>query len=226
MPRIQPVYIAFEGGEGSGKSTQARILAQKIGATFTFEPGGTETGLRLREILLSPDTPDLDSSTELLLMAADRHQHIAEVVDPNIKAGKSVVTDRSFISSLAYQGAARGFGVESVLDINLRLQRLTLPDLVFLMVPPTTEELRRRMESKGRLDKIETTGDGFHAKVAEAFGQMAHTLAADSRTEGIKVVEVPQVLNGQVMSVDEVSNLVDQGLNSYLTESHIQLPSQ
>lgn len=106
--RPEWLYIAFEGGEGSGKSTQAERLASRLGAVLTREPGGTAIGGRLRELLLDPSTEDLDARAETLLMAADRAQHRAEVVAPTLASGRHVVSDRSVYSSLAYQGAGEG----------------------------------------------------------------------------------------------------------------------
>ena len=104
-------FVVFEGGEGSGKSTQARLLAERWGALLTFEPGATELGARLRKILLDPATTDLDPRAEALLMAADRAHHVATTIRPALLRGRDVVCDRYVGSSLAYQGYARGLGV-------------------------------------------------------------------------------------------------------------------
>ena len=100
--------IVFEGGEASGKSTQAARLAADLGAVLTREPGGTGLGKRIREIVLDPGVPLVAPLTEALLMAADRAQHVAEVIEPALSAGHDVVTDRYIPSSLAYQGYGRG----------------------------------------------------------------------------------------------------------------------
>ena len=112
------MLIAFEGGEGTGKSTQARLLAKRIGegAVATREPGGTAVGVAIRSLLLEaePGPAGLDPRAEALLMAADRAQHVAEVIAPALAAGRVVVTDRYIGSSLAYQGHGRGLGVDAV----------------------------------------------------------------------------------------------------------------
>src|SRR5256714_4085162 len=100
------MLVAFEGGEGSGKSTQARILAERLGAVLTHEPGATATGARIREVLLDPEAT-IDARTEALLMAADRAQHLAEIIGPALAKSEHVVTDRYLYSSLAYQSFAR-----------------------------------------------------------------------------------------------------------------------
>ena len=108
------LFVAFEGCDASGKSTQARILAERIDALLTREPGDTPAGGRIRALLLdhSPEGASLDVRTETLLMAADRAQHVAEVIEPALAAGRSVVTDRFTASSLAYQGYGRGQDVD------------------------------------------------------------------------------------------------------------------
>ena len=114
----QPVYIAFEGPEACGKSTQAQRLAESIGAVLTRETGGTDIGAQLRSILHNVDTIGLDDHAETLIVAADRAQHLAEVVRPALKRGEHVVSDRSVYSSLAYQGYGRGLPVDDVRRIN------------------------------------------------------------------------------------------------------------
>ena len=161
-------FVVFEGGEGSGKSTQARRLAERWGALFTFEPGGTEVGQRLREILLSPDMEDLDPRAEALLMAADRAHHVATTIRPALNRGKDVVCDRFVGSSLAYQGHARGLGIEEVRSMSAFATDGLLPDLVLLMVVPP-EEAGARLAAAGKPDRLEAAGDEFHRKVAEAY---------------------------------------------------------
>ena len=123
------LYIALEGGEGSGKSSQAKALARKLDAVLTREPGGTPLGVELRKLLLSPDLPSVSARAEALMMAADRAEHMAVVVEPALAAGRHVVSDRSVYSSLAYQGGARALGVEAVLAMNEFALNGRLPDV-------------------------------------------------------------------------------------------------
>jgi dTMP kinase len=126
-------FIAFEGGEGTGKSTQARRLAERLGARLTREPGGTPAGDRIRALLLDPSTGELDARAEALLLAADRAQHVATVIRPALDAGEDVVTDRYEGSSLAYQGHGRGLPLEEVLRISGWATGGLRPDLVVLL---------------------------------------------------------------------------------------------
>lgn len=168
-------FIAFEGGEGSGKSTQASLLAAHLDARLTREPGGTALGERLRALLL--DAPGVvDDRAEALLMAAARAQHVAEVIRPALAAGRHVVTDRFTGSSLAYQGVARGLGVASVAALSAFATAGLEPDLTILLRVPAAIAARRR---HGRPpDRIEAAGDAFHRAVADAYDSLA---AADPR---------------------------------------------
>lgn len=166
-----PVYIAFEGAEGCGKSTQARRLADELGAVATRETGGTAIGRRLREILHDTDVTDLNDHAETLIAAADRAQHLAEVVRPALAAGRHVVSDRSVYSSLAYQGYGRGLPVDEVRAVNEWAIGGTWPDLVVLLTVP--EAITAERMSRRELDRFEQAGDQFHARVHAGFAEMA-----------------------------------------------------
>ena len=114
MTRPPGRLIALEGIDGCGKSTQARLLADRLGALLTFEPGATRLGASLRTLLLDRDQPPVAERAEALLMAADRAQHVAEVVRPALDRGDWVVTDRFSASTLAYQGYGRGLDLEEL----------------------------------------------------------------------------------------------------------------
>ena len=167
----QPVYIAFEGPEACGKSTQARLLAESIGAVLTRETGGTAIGEQLRSILHNVDTVGLDDHAETLIVAADRAQHLAEVVRPALERGDHVVSDRSVYSTLAYQGYGRGLPVDEVRRVNEWAIGSTWPDLVILLVTDDAT-LERRMNAR-ELDRIEQAGEEFHRRVREGFAEMA-----------------------------------------------------
>jgi dTMP kinase len=167
---IRGRFIAFEGGEGCGKSTQARRLAHRLDAVLTREPGGTEVGQKLRALLLDPGTVGLAPRAEALLMAADRAQHAAEVVTPALAAGRYVVSDRFAGSSIAYQGYGRGLPTDEVRRLSGWATEGLWPDLVVLLEVPVAVAGQRL----GReLDRFEQEGDDFHRRVTAGFGAMA-----------------------------------------------------
>ena len=166
----RPSFIAFEGGEGSGKSTQARILAEAIDAVVTREPGGTAIGQRIREVVLGGEDADLDQRAEALLMAADRAQHVAEVIRPALAQGRNVVTDRFIGSSLAYQGHGRGLPVAEVAQLSAWATEDLQPDLVVLLDLPLAESQGRLGRS---LDRVERAGAEFHGRVIAGYRALA-----------------------------------------------------
>lgn len=181
-------YIVLEGGEGSGKSTQARLLAARLDAVLTREPGATPLGAKLRALLLEPDQDSIAPRTETLLMAADRAQHVAEVVAPALAAGRHVVSDRSVFSSLAYQGGGRQLGVEAVRQLNVWALDECWPDLVVLLDLPTEVAVSRLNRS---LDRMEQEDAAFHQRVWAVYRQLASderswvTVAADGTVDEV-----------------------------------------
>lgn len=166
-----PRYIVFEGAEACGKSTQAALLAKRLDAVLTRETGGTAVGARLREILHDNEVTDLTPRAEALMTAADRAQHIAEIVRPALDAGRSVVSDRSLYSTLAYQGYGRQLNVEEVTTINSWAIDGTWPQLVIFL--EASDELIEQRLADRHLDRFEAAGDAFHRRVIEGFRQMA-----------------------------------------------------
>jgi dTMP kinase len=162
-----PLYVALEGVEGCGKSTHARRLGDRLGAVVTREPGGTRIGALLRGILADTANTDMDARTEALLMAADRAQHMAEVIEPALAAGSHVVSDRSVYSTLAYQGHGRGLRIERLLDISAWALRDRLPDVVVLLEVP--DDVMRERLAKRDLDRFEREGPKFFERVAAGF---------------------------------------------------------
>jgi dTMP kinase len=162
------MLIAFEGGEGSGKSTQASILAERLGAVLTHEPGATRLGARLRELVLDPNA-DIDPRSEALLLAADRAQHVAEVIGPALAKSRDVVTDRYRYSSIAYQSFGRGLELEAVRALSEFAGAPEADLVVLIIVSPET----RAQRLKATPDRIEASGDAFHLRVEEGFKVMA-----------------------------------------------------
>jgi dTMP kinase len=182
------VFVCFEGGDGAGKSTQSRALAEWLresgySVCLTFEPGGTTVGKQLREIVLGHATGELSARTEALLYAADKAEHVDTVVLPALERGEVVITDRYVDSSLAYQGACR------VLDLGevTTLQRWATADLrphltVVLDVEP--DRGLGRLEAR---DRIEAEGPEFHQRARQAFLDFAaadpdHYVVLDARS--------------------------------------------
>ena len=164
-------YIAFEGAEGCGKSTQATRLATRIGALLTRETGGTVIGARLREILHDTDVSNLAPRAEALMTAADRAQHIAEVVRPALDSGRPVVSDRSVYSSLAYQGYGRELDVDEVRRLNEWGTAGIWPQLVVFLDTP--DEIIAERMSRRNLDRFEAAGPAFHQRVIDGYRSMA-----------------------------------------------------
>jgi len=163
-------FIAFEGGEACGKSTQASLLAASLDAVLTREPGGTAIGAAIRALVLDPDTVGLDARAEALLMAADRAQHVAEVVAPALAAGRHVVTDRFAASSIAYQGAGRGLPADEVRHLSEWATSGIWPDLIVLLDVPAATAAGRLARA---LDRMESEPASFHAAVAASFRAQA-----------------------------------------------------
>ncbi len=177
------LLLTFEGVEGSGKSTQIGILAERLSAfgvdvTVTREPGGTELGVRLRTVLLTPGTPVVPRA-ELLLYAADRAQHLAEVIEPAIARGATVLCDRYLDATLAYQGFGRGLGVEAVLEVHRGEPPTRRPDRTVLLDADPEEGLRRARErdarsgSAAREDRFEREALDFHHRVRDGYLELA-----------------------------------------------------
>ena len=164
-------YIALEGAEGTGKSTHAARLATALDAVLTRETGGTDIGARIRMILHDTALTHLSHRAEALLTAADRAQHIDEIVAPALTAGRHVVSDRSVYSTLAYQGYGRRLPIDEIHQINQWALNSWWPDLVVLIDTPP-EVLERRMRGR-QLDRFEREDDGFHTRVRDGFRAMA-----------------------------------------------------
>ena len=162
--------VALEGGEASGKSTQARLLATALGAVLTHEPGATPAGGRIREVVLDAALEGLDPRAEALLLAADRAQHAAEVLRPALDSGRDVVSDRFTGSSLAYQGFGRGLDVGELRRLSAWATGGIEADLVILLdVPPDVSRARQTAAP----DRLEAEDAGFHERVVAGFRALA-----------------------------------------------------
>jgi dTMP kinase len=169
------VLLALEGGEGVGKSTQARLLAiwlrdQGYDVVTTHEPGATKVGMRLRALLLDTAHTGLAPRAEALMYAADRAEHVQSVIVPALERGAIVVTDRYVDSSLAYQGAGRQLPVAEIATLNKWATRGLLPELTIVLDLPPSVGLGRRLSSA---DRLESEPVEFHERVREGFLRLA-----------------------------------------------------
>ncbi len=169
--RNRGLFVSIEGIEGSGKTTQfdmlvAELRQRGLDVVGTYEPGGTALGNEIRAILLNPSFKEMDGLTEALLYAADRCQHVNEVILPALRRGQTVVCDRYIDSSLAYQGTARQIGLEGVKNLNEWATNDLYPDITFLLDMPANLALSRLTATP---DRIESEPAAFHEKVRDAF---------------------------------------------------------
>jgi dTMP kinase len=169
-------FVVLEGGDGSGKSTQMPRLAdwlrgRGVDVVVTREPGGTPLGQTLRALVLEGED-SIDANTEALLMAADRAQHVAEVIRPALASGAWVLSDRHVPSSLVYQGVVRELGVEAIEQVNEWATGGLAPDLVIVLDVSEEVAATRR---PGTPDRLEREGDRFHAGVRAAYRDLAVT---------------------------------------------------
>jgi dTMP kinase len=171
-PSARGRFVAFEGPEGAGKSTQVARLARRLRdagrtAVTTFEPGGTPAGDRIRAVVLDPDL-EVDPLTEFLLYAAARAQHVVERIEPALARGEVVLCDRFAASSLAYQGYGRGLDPQWLHAVNARATRGLVPDRTVLLDLPSHAGLARVAE-RGAADRLERADPAFHERVREGF---------------------------------------------------------
>jgi dTMP kinase len=169
------LFVAFEGGEGAGKSTQARALAEALTSAgrevvLTREPGGTPAAEAIRDVVLTPEHAGLDPRAEALLYAASRAEHVARLVRPALTRGAVVITDRYLDSSIAYQGIGRSLGPDVIGEINLWATRSLLPDLTVLLDVEAGAGLARIDSAP---DRIEQEPEEFHAQVVQGFRALA-----------------------------------------------------
>jgi len=169
------LFITFEGIEGSGKSTQARLLYEylikkKIEAVLTAEPGGTLVGQKVREVLLSPEHKGMSPVTELLLYNASRSQLISELIRPAIKEGKVIISDRFSDSTVAYQGYGRGLPLKTISALDRIATGGLKPDLTILLdLPPEVGLARNKKDKKKFADRLELEELEFHKRVRKGF---------------------------------------------------------
>ncbi len=191
------IFLVFEGIDASGKSTQAKRIAKERNALFTFEPGDTAVGKDLRRWLLDAATP-MKSETEALLMTADRSHHVDTLIKPTLESAKSVVADRFYASTLAYQGYGRGVDLSQLRAATQLAIGDCLPDLTILIdLPVDVANERRERNAK---DRFESSDIDFHNRVRSGYLELA-------KTDGVEWF----VVDG-TKSEAEVAALIDERL--------------
>lgn len=211
-------FISFEGGDGSGKSTQLRLLADYLSrqghaCLCTREPGGTNLGRMIRKVLLEVRDESIASQTELFLYLADRAQHIQEVIRPALAGGKIVLCDRFTDSTLAYQGYGRGADLHMLGEMNLMASGGMVPDLTFLLDCPvdlalsrTARRIQAERSTESREDRFECEDVGFHERVRRGFEELAQ-----AESERIRVLDASR-------SVEEVHAQIRAIVESEMTK--------
>ncbi len=173
------LFVTFEGGEGSGKSTalkkiNAMLLEEGYETVLSREPGGTPISEEIRNVILDRKNTNMDPRTEALLYAASRRQHLVEKIWPALKEGKIVLCDRFLDSSLAYQGGARGLGIDEILKVNEYATEGTMPDLTILFDIEPEKGLARIAANQGReVNRLDLEKISFHEGVRATFASLA-----------------------------------------------------
>nr|WP_245827863.1 dTMP kinase [Sinomonas mesophila] len=197
------LFVAFEGGDGAGKSTQARLLAESLRAAghevlLTREPGGTEIGEKLRALVLEHGHGEIDPRTEALIFAAARAAHVAQAIGPALARGAVVITDRYIGSSVVYQGVGRALGEDAVRALNEWATDGLWPDLTVLLDVDEAEGRARRTAGEAAEDRLESEPDAFHRQVRSAFLQLA--AARPDASLVLDAGRAPDDLAGEIVS--------------------------
>jgi dTMP kinase len=197
-PMPKPLFITFEGPEGSGKTSVIQNIYKILqdnghDVIVTREPGGVKISEEIRNILLDNQHLGMDQKTEALLFAASRRQHVMEVIKPALEANQTVLCDRYIDSSLAYQGHARGIGIEEVYQLNLFAIEALMPDLtLFIDVKPEVG-LARVKNNQREMDRLDNESLTFHEKVYEGYMKIA-----EIEPERIKIINGNQSIEDVV----------------------------
>ena len=204
------LFITFEGCEGSGKTTQVEMLREYLlehgyDVVVVREPGGTPLGEKMREILLDPATGGMEPVTEALLFAADRVQHVKEIIRPSLEKGCVVLGDRFVDSSLAYQGVGRGVGLEAVKNLNDWAIGGLEPSLTFYLDVPAATALERKTSEQP--DRIEQESLEFHENVRHAYAMLVRIYS--NRVVALDGSATPEAVHAEVVS--EVSKHLGEG---------------
>lgn len=196
------LFITVEGTDGSGKTTQIKLMEEYLKeqgyeVVLSREPGGTRISEVIRDLILDPANTDISPLTEMILYAASRAQHVAQVIKPAVDMGKAVICDRFVDSSYAYQGCGRGVDLKVVADVNRAALAGMIPDITFFLDIAPEVAIKRRIESTGA-DRIEQEKIDFHQRVYNGYKKMA-VLYADR----IKTIDATKTISEISAQINE-----------------------
>lgn len=205
------LFITFEGNDGSGKTTMAQLIYDRLNqegydVILTREPGGIDIAEKIRDIILDPANTAMDARCEALLYAASRRQHLAQKVIPALNDKKIVICDRFIDSSLAYQGHARGIGIDEVYELNQFAIDSYMPDLT-LFFKISVEEAKKRMDARGNLNRLDQEQSDFHQKVREGY-----ELICQKYPQRIKVIDAHPAIE---IVLEDVYQNIKQFIKAY-----------
>ena len=203
LRRKTGLFLAFEGVDGSGKSTQARLLREHLESlgvevVHAREPGSTRVGERVREIALDTPGVEIGARTELFLMLAARAAFVDQVVLPALAAGRVVIADRFELSTLAYQGAGRGLPIDEILALNRFATHGVSPDLTLLLDLTPGEGVRRQAKAGKIQDRMEAEAGEFHDRVARGYRDLAARLP---NLERVDAAGSPEAVRSRILAV-------------------------
>ena len=206
---MEAKFITLEGIEGSGKTSSIKSITdlldgKRISYVVTREPGGSSIGSELRSILLDPKT-EISSEVELLLMLADRKDHVEKVIQPNLETGNWVISDRFMDSSIAYQGGGRKLDKKMIDSFSKNLN-LPNPDLTLLFDVPVEISLSR-VKARGELDRFEQEKLDFHNRIREAYLELA-----EQNVNRIQIIDSSQEIELMLKSVEQIIENLINGL--------------
>lgn len=197
------LFITFEGTDGAGKTTQIQRLSAALGQAgydicLTREPGGTPISEQIRDMLLNPDHSEMAATTELLLYAASRAQHVSEVIKPALEAGKIVISSRFADAMVVYQGYGRGLDLERINRLNRIATEGVTPDVTFVLDLSVEIGLQRVQKSRGGLDRLEREKIDFHQRLRDGYRALAQ-----QEPQRLKIVDAqasPEKVYAQIMA--------------------------
>ncbi|STO06736.1 MULTISPECIES: dTMP kinase [Exiguobacterium] len=212
---MKGMFITVEGPDGSGKTTQLKLLVQALTdkgyeVVTTREPGGTKVGNSIREVLLSPEHDEMTARVEMMLYAASRAQNVEQIIRPALSRGAVVVCDRFVDASIAYQGFGLGYDLEQILALNEWATGGLKPDLTFLF-DLSPSQASSRMKDRGQLDRIESRDEAFHQRVYDGF----QSLLAEhpDRMVRINANETIECIQDEVFDIT-LERLRERGVNA------------